>query len=274
MTRAERKIPNVLTIAGSDPSGGAGLQADLKTFSALHCYGMAVVTALTAQNTQHVAGVHPIAPEIVTAQIDAIFADIDVDAVKIGMLAQPGIAQAVAEALIRAKARNIILDPVLVATSGDALSGAGLSDALCAFLLPAVALVTPNLAEAAALTDGAVARDAREMETQAHQLVSRGAQAALVKGGHLSGEPVDVFFDGAQLHLFRGRRVETSNTHGTGCALSSAIAAGLAHGATLIEAIAQAKSWLEAALETSSELNVGYGHGPPHHFHALWNEIH
>ena len=272
MTRAERRIPNVLTIAGSDPSGGAGLQADLKTLSALHCYGMAVVTALTAQNTQHVAGVHPIAPEIVAAQIDAIFADIDVDAVKIGMLAQPGIAQAVAAALARAKARNIVLDPVLVATSGDALSGAGLIDALCSFL-PMTSLVTPNLAEAAALTSGAVARDAQEMETQARQLVSKGAQAALVKGGHLSGEPVDVFFDGAQLHLFRGRRVETRNTHGTGCALSSAIAAGLAHGATLIDAIAQAKSWLEAALDASNDLNVGHGHGPPHHFHALWNEI-
>jgi hydroxymethylpyrimidine/phosphomethylpyrimidine kinase len=233
---------------------------------------MAVVCALTAQNTQGVTAVRPIAPEIVAAQIDAIFDDVEVDAVKIGMLALPETARAVASALTRGNVRNIVFDPVLVASSGDTLSCAGLAEAINAALLPLAALVTPNLGEAAALTGAALARNAQEMEAQARKLVSQGAQAALVTGGHLTGEPVDVLCDGAEVHVFRGRRIETRNTHGTGCALSSAIAARLAHGATLIDAIAQAKSWLELALEASNELNVGSGHGPPHHFHALWRK--
>jgi hydroxymethylpyrimidine/phosphomethylpyrimidine kinase len=265
------RFPNLLSIAGSDPSGGAGVQADLKTFSALRCYGMAAVTALTAQNTRGVASVHPLAPKIVAAQIVSIFADVEVDAVKIGMLAQPDIAHTVADALMRAKAQNVILDPVLAATSGDALSGAGLVEAINA-ISPLAALITPNLSEAAALTGAPLAQNVKEMEAQARALVLQGARAALVTGGHLEGEPVDVLYDGGQVRLFHGRRIETRNTHGTGCALSSAIAARLAHGATLVDAIAQAKSWLEAALDASHELNVGSGRGPPHHFHALWRE--
>jgi hydroxymethylpyrimidine/phosphomethylpyrimidine kinase len=267
-----RKIPKVLSIAGSDPSGGAGLQADLKTFSALRCYGMAIVTALTVQNTRGVTSVHPIAPEIVAAQIDAIFADVEVDAVKIGMLAQPAVADAVATALARAKAHNIVLDPVLAASSGDRLSAAGLVEAIKVNLVPLATLATPNLFEAAALTGAPLARDPDGMAAQARALVARGARAALVKGGHLDGEPVDVFYDGGELRLFRGRRIETRNTHGTGCALSSAIAARLAHGSDLTAAVAEAKSWLEGALAAADELKVGGGHGPLHHFHALWRE--
>jgi hydroxymethylpyrimidine/phosphomethylpyrimidine kinase len=264
------KIPKLLSIAGSDPSGGAGLQADLKTFSAFACYGMAVVTALTVQNTRGVSSVHPIAPEIVTAQMDAVFADIEVDAVKIGMLAQPNIAESVAKTLARARARNIVLDPVLAASSGDALSDAGLVEAINSALLPLAALVTPNLSEAAALTGRPLAGDTEAMAAQARILLEQGARAVLVKGGHLEGAPVDVFYDGVQLRLFAGRRVQTRNTHGTGCALSSAIAARVAHGAGLIEAITQAKSWLEAALAAADELDIGRGCGPPHHFQALW----
>lgn len=267
-----RKIPNVLSIAGSDPSGGAGVQADLKTFSALRCYGMGVVTALTVQDTRRVASVHPIAPEIVAAQIDAIFADVEVDAVKIGMLAQPEIADAVAAALARAKARNVVLDPVLAASSGDRLSGARLVEAINVNLAPLAALITPNLFEAAALIGAPLARNADEMAAQARALVARGARAALVKGGHLEGEPVDIFYNGGELCMFRGRRIETRNTHGTGCALSSAIAARLGHGADVTAAVAQAKCWLEGALAAADELDVGRGHGPLHHFHALWRD--
>lgn len=272
MAAGKSKIPNLLSIAGSDPSGGAGLQADIKTFSALRCYGMAAVTALTAQNTRHVARAAPVPADFVAAQIDTIFEDVDVDAVKIGMLALPEIAHCVAQALIRAKARNIVLDPVLVATSGDPLASADLAKAINATLLPLAALVTPNLSEAAALAERSPAQDVHEMEGQARSLVSLGAKAVLVKGGHLSGEPLDVLFDGERIHLFHGRRVETRNTHGTGCALSSAIAARLAHGDALIDAIAFAKRWLEAALDSSREINAGSGHGPPNHFHALWRE--
>ncbi len=264
------KIPKVLSIAGSDPSGGAGVQADIKTFSALSCYGMAAVTALTAQNTRGVGLVHAIPPDVVAAQIDAIFADIDVDAVKIGMLADAAIADAVAESLTRVAAKNIVFDPVLYSTHGDALSAAGLIDAARARVLPLARLVTPNLPEAAALLDAREARDPREMAEQARALADRGARAALVKGGHLEGEPVDVLFDGTHIHEFRGKRIATRNVHGTGCALSSAIAAHLARGAGLVEAIAAAKIYLEGALAQADELRVGAGSGPPHHFYALW----
>ena len=201
-------IPKLLSIAGSDPSGGAGVQADLKTFSALGCYGMAVVTALTAQNTTGVTRVFPIPPDMVAAQIDAIFSDIAVNAVKIGMLAEPAIAEAVAESLRRAGAKNIVLDPVLAATRGAALSEGGLPGAIITRLLPLVDLITPNLAEAAVLTGTGLARDTDEMAAQARALALRGARAALVKGGHLGGEPTDVLFANGALTLLSGRRVD------------------------------------------------------------------
>jgi hydroxymethylpyrimidine/phosphomethylpyrimidine kinase len=264
------RIAKVLSIAGSDPSGGAGVQADIKTISALRCYAMAVVTALTAQNTRGVTLVHSVPPHVVAAQIDAIFADIAVDAVKIGMLGEAAVAATVAEALARAAPRHIVFDPVLVSTHGDALAGAGLVAAARARLLPLATLITPNLGEAAALLGGGEARDPRAMAEQARALVALGARAALVKGGHLSGEPVDILYDGSQIHEFHGRRVTTRNTHGTGCALSAAIAARLARGAELAAAVAEAKSWLEGALAAADDLALGGDAGPPHHFFALW----
>ena len=256
-------IPKLLSIAGSDPSGGAGVQADLKTFSALGCYGMAVVTALTAQNTTGVTRVFPIPPDMVAAQIDAIFSDIAVNAVKIGMLAEPAIAEAVAQSLRRAGAKNIVLDPVLAATRGAALSEGGLPGAIIKHLLPLADLITPNLAEAAVLSGTALGRDTDEMTAQARALAQQGARAALVKGGHLGGEPVDVLFANGALALLEGRRVDTRHTHGTGCALASAIAANLAKGLPLAEAIAVAKTWLEQALIAGEALQLGAGAGPP-----------
>ncbi|QGM45913.1 bifunctional hydroxymethylpyrimidine kinase/phosphomethylpyrimidine kinase [Methylocystis heyeri] len=261
-----RPAAKLLAIAGSDPSGGAGAQADIKTFSALGGYGMAAITALTAQNTQGVLASVPVAPQLVAAQIDAIFADIEVDAVKIGMLAQADVAHAVAEALARGKAKNIVLDPVLAPSQGEDFSSGDLAPAIVEILLPMAALVTPNLAEAAALTATPAARSVTEMERQARALVSLGAGAALVKGGHLDGAPVDVLFAAGQSMLFGGARVETGQTHGTGCALSSAIAAGLGQGLALEQAVARAKTWLEHALIAGEAFRLGHGAGPPDFF--------
>ncbi|TLG79392.1 bifunctional hydroxymethylpyrimidine kinase/phosphomethylpyrimidine kinase [Methylocystis sp. B8] len=264
------KIPRLLSIAGSDPSGGAGVQADLKTFSAFGCYGMAAITALTAQNTRGVTAAYPVAPDIVAAQMDAVLSDIPPDAIKIGMVATPDIAHAVAEAFSRYEARNIVLDPVLVPTEGVTLASAGLERALVDTLLPLARLVTPNLHEASALTQTPLAKTPDEMAAQAGLLCEAGARAVLVKGGDLEGEPIDVLFETGEKRIFRGRRIPTRNTHGTGCALSSAIACELAKGAPLIDAIAAAKVWLEGALEAADSLRLGDGRGPPHHFYALW----
>ncbi|MGD9656024.1 MAG: bifunctional hydroxymethylpyrimidine kinase/phosphomethylpyrimidine kinase [Methylocystis sp.] len=264
------KIPRLLSIAGSDPSGGAGVQADLKTFSAFGCYGMTAITALIAQNTRGVTGAYPVAPEIVAAQIEAVISDIKPDAIKIGMLATPDIARAVADALARYGARNVVLDPVLVPTHGVSLATAGLEATLVASLLPLARLATPNLYEASALTQTPLASSADEMAAQARRLCDAGARAVLVTGGDLAGEPVDVLFETGERRIFRGRRIATRNTHGTGCALSSAIACELAKGAPLIDAIATAKAWLEGALDAADSLRLSEGRGPPHHFYALW----
>ncbi|MFO1125850.1 MAG: bifunctional hydroxymethylpyrimidine kinase/phosphomethylpyrimidine kinase [Methylocystis sp.] len=267
------KIPRLLSIAGSDPSGGAGVQADLKTFSAFGCYGMAAITALTAQNTRGVTAAYPVAPDIVAAQIEAVLPDISPDAIKIGMLATPDIARAVAKTLSRRyEARNVVLDPVLVPTQGVSLASAGLESALVASLLPLARLVTPNLHEASALTQTALASNADEMTAQARRLCEAGARAVLVKGGDLAGEPIDVLFEAGEKRVFHGRRIATRNTHGTGCALSSAIACELAKGASLIDAIAVAKAWLEGALEAADTLGLSEGRGPPHHFFAPWRQ--
>jgi len=263
-------VPKLLSIAGSDPSGGAGVQADLKTFSAFGCYGMAAITALTAQNTQGVTASYPVAPEIVAAQIDAVLSDITPDAIKIGMLSTPDIARAVAETLTRYGAGNIVLDPVLVPTQGVSLASAGLEAALVAALLSLARLVTPNLYEASALTQTPLATSAEEMAAQGRLLCDAGARAVLVKGGDLEGEPVDVLFEAGERRIFHGRRIPTLNTHGTGCALSSAIACEFAKDAPLIDAIATAKAWLEGALEAADQLRLSEGRGPPHHFYALW----
>ncbi|WP_363349632.1 bifunctional hydroxymethylpyrimidine kinase/phosphomethylpyrimidine kinase [Methylocystis echinoides] len=263
------EIPKLLAIAGSDPSGGAGAQADLKTFSAFRCYGMAAITALTAQNTRGVVAAYPLAADIVAAQISAVMSDIRPDAIKIGMVATPEIAAAVAAALGDAP-RNVVLDPVLVPTQGVSLAAAGLERALLVTLLPLARLVTPNVFEAAALTETPQARNVADMTAQGRLLIEAGARAVLVKGGDLAGDPVDVLVAEGETRLFHGRRIETRHTHGTGCALSSAIAAGLAKGAPLIDAIAAAKVWLEGALEAAEALDLGAGRGPPHHFYALW----
>ena len=263
-------IPNVLSIAGSDPSGGAGIQADLKTFSALGCYGMAVITALTAQNTQGVTAVHIPPAEFIAQQIDAIFADVKVHAVKIGMLANAEIATVVAEKLRQHQAKNIVVDPVLVATSGDSLGSPDVVDAIIAKLFPAAALITPNLPEAERLANIKAANGNADLELLARALVNQGCTAALVKGGHsLTNTADDLMFDGQNIRKFSAPRIDTENTHGTGCTLSSAIAANLAKDHELADAIAAAKAYLTAALETSDRLDVGKGHGPVHHFHAF-----
>lgn len=266
MTRPPR-TPNVLSIAGSDPSGGAGVQADLKTIGALGGYGMAAITALTAQNTRGVSAVHVPPAAFLVAQIDAVFADIRVDAVKIGMLADAAIAVAVAERLAAHGAPNIVLDPVLVATSGDDLGAPGVVEAMRAHLMPAARLVTPNLPEAARLADRPVATTLDAMRETARALVEAGARAVLVKGGHLAGpEAIDVLFDGKTMQVFAAPRIDTPNTHGTGCTLSSAIATVLAEGADLPTAIHRAKTYLTDALRHAGELAVGAGHGPVQHF--------
>ena len=268
-------IANVLSIAGSDPSGGAGVQADLKTFSALHCYGMAAITALTAQNTHGVYGVHVPPAEFTAAQIDAVFADIRVDAVKIGMLATGEIVKAVADRLRVHKARNIVLDPVLVATSGDSLGAPDVVEAMIAHLFPLASVITPNLPEAARLAGVDVPQERPAMERAGRLLLGAGCRAVLIKGGHLGGDHAeDMLFDGATMSVLSAPRVATRNTHGTGCTLSSAIAANLANGSSLADAAANAKIYLTGALRAADRLEVGEGtgHGPVHHFHGLWPE--
>ncbi|MBB6487849.1 bifunctional hydroxymethylpyrimidine kinase/phosphomethylpyrimidine kinase [Rhizobium lusitanum] len=264
-------IRNVLSIAGSDPSGGAGIQADLKTFSALGVYGMAALTALTAQNTQGVSGVHPVPPTFVGAQIEAIFADIGVDAVKIGMIANAAIAEVVADILKRHRDVPVVLDPVMIAKGGAALLAADAVDALSRRLLPLAAVVTPNLPEAAALLHEAEAKSREDMARQALALSKLGPAAVLVKGGHLDGdESPDVLASGGTITWFEANRLPTKNTHGTGCTLSSAIAAEIAKGLPLAQAIASAKDYLAQAVAAAGQLSVGSGHGPVQHFHALW----
>ncbi|MBK0401231.1 bifunctional hydroxymethylpyrimidine kinase/phosphomethylpyrimidine kinase [Limibaculum sp. M0105] len=267
-----RTIPNVLSIAGSDPSGGAGIQADIKAFSANGAYGMAALTALTAQNTQGVSGVHLVPPDFVAAQIDAVFADIRVDAVKIGMIATAGIATAVAETLARhAPPVVVVLDPVMVAKGGASLLAPDAVEALRTRLLPLATVVTPNLPELAALLDQPEATDRDAMAAQAASLLARGPGAVLVKGGHLAAAASpDALVTAEGVVWLEGPRHETRNTHGTGCTLSAALAALLARGLDLQTAARTAKDYVAGAIAASDRLDVGCGHGPTHHFHALW----
>jgi hydroxymethylpyrimidine/phosphomethylpyrimidine kinase len=261
--------PNLLSIAGSDPSGGAGIQADLKTFAALGCYGMAVVTALTAQNTRGVFRIHLPPADFLAAQVDAIFDDIDVHAVKIGMLGSGEIARVVADRL-KHKPFSIILDPVLAATSGDALGTPDLIDVLRDELLPLATLVTPNLSEAARLINGSTPRGVDAMQRIAERLHAIGARAVLVKGGHLTGaDATDVLFDGKSHRLFTSARIDTAGqTHGAGCTLAAAITAHLARGVALGEAIEAAKKYVAEALRASPGLRVGRGAAPLNHIYA------
>ena len=262
-----------LTIAGSDSSGGAGIQADLKTFAALGVYGASAITALTAQNTRGVTGIHDVPADFIGAQIDAVFDDLDVGAVKIGMLSQPATITVVADSLRRHEAKNIVLDPVMVATSGAKLISDHAIDALRRDLIPMALVVTPNLPEAAVLTGASTARNEDEMKIQARALLERGANNVLIKGGHGAGaESVDLLV-GTNPSLgerLAAPRVATQSTHGSGCTLSSAIAAGLAKGLDLVEAVHAAKAYVTAAIAKADTVKVGRGHGPLHHFHAFW----
>jgi hydroxymethylpyrimidine/phosphomethylpyrimidine kinase len=260
-----------VTIAGSDSGGGAGIQADLKTFSALGVYGASVITALTAQNTLGVQGIHDIPADFITAQIDSVFSDLAIGAVKIGMLSQASVIETVAAGLDRHKARNIVLDPVMVATSGDRLLNPDAVSALRNVLIPRAALVTPNLLEAAALLDQPVALGEDDMLAQGQALIARGAKAVLMKGGHGQGErSTDLLVSPAGVVRLDAPRLYTRNTHGTGCTLSSAVAAGLAKGFPLGQAVSEAKDYVSAAIAAADRLSIGKGHGPTHHFHAWW----
>jgi hydroxymethylpyrimidine/phosphomethylpyrimidine kinase len=262
-----------LTIAGSDSSGGAGIQADLKTFSALGVYGASAITALTAQNTRGVTAIHDVPADFIGAQLDAVFSDLAVDAVKIGMLSQTAAIDAVADGLARHGAKNIVLDPVMIATSGDQLLTPGAMAALRQKLIPRALLVTPNLPEAAALTGAGLARNEAEMEVQARQILSLGAQRVLIKGGHGEGpDSVDLLIGQGEVIRLAAPRIDTRNTHGSGCTLSSAIAAGLAKGESLPDAVRAAKTYVTAGIVAAGRLAVGFGDGPVHHFHSLWRE--
>jgi hydroxymethylpyrimidine/phosphomethylpyrimidine kinase len=260
-----------LTIAGSDSSGGAGIQADLKTFSALQVYGASVITALTAQNTLGVEAVHVVPPDIVGAQMRVVAADLKVGAIKIGMLATSAVIEAVAEGLQDFAGVPVILDPVMVAASGYPLLDADAVATLRSTLMPVATLITPNLAEAASLLGQPLARNEYEMAVQALKLREAGANAVLIKGGHAEGATaVDILFEGMEPVSFEAPRAETSNTHGTGCSLSAAIAAEFAKGAPLAAAVKTAKAYVTGAIFAADELEIGQGRGPVHHFHAWW----
>ena len=263
--------PVALTIAGLDPSGGAGIAADLKTFSAFGVYGAAVATALTAQNTKGVFGIHDVPADFIAAQLDAVFSDLTVGAVKIGMLGSAAAIDVVAGALDRYQPRNTVLDPVMIASSGQALLR-GTAPARLRALIARARVLTPNLPEAAALLDTAPARDEAEMQAQALKLLALGPGAVLIKGGHGGGaESVDILLEAnGATSRFASPRIATENTHGTGCTFASAIAAGLAKGLPLPAAAREAKTYMTAAIAAADRLGVGGGHGPLHHFHAWW----
>ena len=262
--------PVALTIAGSDSSGGAGIQADLKTFAAFGVYGASVITALTAQNTQGVRGVHPVPADFVTGQLDAVFDDLDVSAVKIGMVAELDIVKAIASSLSRRTPDHVVLDPVMVATSGDRLLSPDAIKCLRDELIPRATLITPNLPEAAALLGEGVAANETAIADQGRRLLVLGARAVLIKGGHGKGsESIDYLVTSDGVIALPVPRIATKNTHGTGCSLSSAIAAGLAKGETLEQAVRHAKTWITAAIAAADRLGIGKGHGPIHHFHRF-----
>lgn len=264
-------IPNVLTIAGSDPGGGAGVQADLKTFAALRCHGLSAITALTVQNTRGVFDIHTVPAAFVAAEIAALFDDSRIAAVKIGMLASGEIARAVGEVLARRQPAFVVLDPVRAASTGARLASEELAAAILTHLAPLVDLVTPNLAEAAWLCGAPLPAGLDDMEGLARELHRRGFRAVLVKGGHRDAATCDdLFFDGSAVKIFSGARVMTRNTHGTGCTLASAIAAYVAQGLPLDQAIERSKRFVAEALAAADALDAGAGAGPLNHFHAWW----
>ena len=264
-----RRYARVLSIAGSDSGGGAGIQADLKTFSAMGCYGMTAITAITAQNTQGVRGIHGIPPQMLREQIDAVVEDIGVDAVKIGMLHSPEVVHVVAEAIVRHRLPRVVLDPVMVATSGDRLIASETESALVNELFPLADVVTPNLDEAGWLLGREIAGEA-ELDEAADALLDMGARAVLLKGGHLPGDwVVDVLaLARGEHHRLGSQRIVTHNGHGTGCTLSSAIASQLALGEPLIEAVTKARAYILGAIAAGAQVRTGHGHGPLNHGYA------
>jgi hydroxymethylpyrimidine/phosphomethylpyrimidine kinase len=270
-----RAIPNTLTIAGMDPSGGAGILADVKAMSALGAYACAVVAALTAQNTQAVTDISPVNPQFVRAQLDTLFADVEIHAVKIGMLGQTGVIEVVADRLGHHKPPHLVLDPVMVAKSGDLLLEQKAVGALREQLLPLATVITPNLPEAGVLLEMRAVETVREMRRVAERLrnlmTHGGHRWVLLKGGHLPGnDTIDILHDGDKMIELPGHRIQTRNTHGTGCTLSAALAALLPQTDSVVDATRAAKDYLVAAIASADMLKVGHGHGPVHHFHKLW----
>jgi len=269
-----KTIPTALTIAGVDPSGGAGVLADVKAFSALGAYACAVIAALTAQNTRAVTGVLPIAPDFIARQIDTLFADVRIDAIKIGMLGEAPVIVTVAERLAHWKAERVVLDPVMVAKSGDALLASVAVGALREALVPLALVITPNLPEAGVLLESRAPESVKEMTRAAerlHRLMGSGERWVWLKGGHLpSGDATDLLFNGDRMIEISRPRVETKNTHGTGCTLSAALAALLPQRPDVPTAAHDAKDYLTEALRQADALQIGHGHGPVHHFCTLW----
>lgn len=262
-------MKNVLTIAGSDTCGGAGIQADLKTFSAHGTYGMSVITAVTVQNTQGVFGCQDITPEIISAQIDAIFTDIEVAAVKVGMVSQIETINAIANRLEQYKPKNVVIDPVMISKSGFDLLQPQAKDALINRLIPLATVLTPNLPEAEVIT-GMKINTIEDMKEAAIKIHKMGAKNVFVKGGHLENDATDILFNGKEMITFNGKRFDTKNTHGTGCTISSAIASNLANGLSVEDSIKNAKEYISTAIEHS--FSIGKGVGPTHHFYSLYKK--
>jgi hydroxymethylpyrimidine/phosphomethylpyrimidine kinase len=275
MSQTERKIPSAMTIAGSDSGGGAGVQADLKTFAALGVYGTSVLTAITAQNTVAVTAVHEIPTDVIEAQIEAVVSDIGVNAMKTGMLSSSAIIQCVTDSLKGAGTKypsvpglqRLVVDPVMVAKSGDSLLREEAVGALRELLLPLAAVVTPNIPEAETLTGLSIITD-DDVQKAAREIVAMGAASVVVKGGHREGPATDLYFDGHGFREFTSPRFDTVNTHGTGCTFASAVAAGLAKGLQTEDAVGKAKKFVTEAIRSS--FPIGQGHGPLNHFHDFW----
>ncbi|SHH18003.1 hydroxymethylpyrimidine kinase /phosphomethylpyrimidine kinase [Cognatiyoonia sediminum] len=264
-------VAKALTIAGSDSGGGAGIQADLKAFSANGVFGTSALTAITAQNTMGVTAVHPIPVDVVGAQIEAVLTDIRPDAIKIGMLFSPELIETVAKALADYDG-PVVLDPVMIAKSGDALLQDEAVDALKSIILPRADLLTPNLPEAARILETSEAATEADALSQAEALRALGPKAILMKGGHAEGDTcTDLLLTKAGSHEFSATRINTRNTHGTGCTYSSTIAANLAKGVDMVTAVETAHSYLHAAIKAADDIDIGAGHGPVHHFHGMWS---
>lgn len=265
------KTPICLTIAGSDSGGGAGIQADLKVMSALGVYGASVITALTAQNTKEVRSVFPASPEFVIEQIETVFDDLEIDAVKIGMLGTPELTFAVASALRSVKAKNIILDPVMIAKSGDKLLQDDAIDALKQRLIPMADIITPNIPEAMVLLGKDKEPKIDDMQEYCNELLGLGSKSVLLKSGHMTGETLyDIYFDGDDIMSLTSPRIDTKNTHGTGCSMSSAIASFIARGYDMKHAVSEAKTYIAEAVASADKLTIGTGHGPINHFYKTW----